>query len=100
MPRNRYQQPRDSSADPFLIETLRDLRTAVDRVDTKQDLLKEQMEGIVWPLAGRMTALETKQAVFTEEVKREAQKWGAAGGIITAATACVAALVAVFKVSK
>lgn len=82
--------------DPLLLDTLKDLRAAVGRVEDKQDKLRERVDDNIEGLSTRVTQLETGQITFREEVKSEARKWGTIGGVATAITASFAVVAKIF----
>jgi hypothetical protein len=103
--------------DPLLMETLRGLRSAVDRVQDSQDQMRDKLHASILentkltsgiedkltakmtdalkPLATRVQTLEDSTRDF--EVK--AKKWGAIGGAGAVVTAGLTAVVAVFSKS-
>jgi hypothetical protein len=86
--------------DPLLLDTLKDLRAAVGRVEDKQDELRDRVDIKVDALTTRVTQLETGQIQFRDEVKSEARKWGTIGGVATAITACFAVVAKIFAGQK
>lgn len=84
---------RDDSLHPLLLSTLRDLRSAVDRVQDGQDQLRDRIDESIRPIEARVSALEKEKDVFKAEVKRDARTWGAAGGVGAVVTAGLALFV-------
>lgn len=89
--------------DPLLLTTLRDLRSAVDRVQDGQDKMRDRLDEVgdhldtkltaaITPLAARVTALEAGR----EDLKRDARKWGAIGGASAVLTAGITAVIGLF----
>ena len=100
--------------DPLLIDTLRDLRNAVGRVQTGQDQMRDKLHAAVLentrltgqmeekmsaqiseaiePLSTRVRALEEGQKDF----ERKAKQWGAIGGAGAVVTAGLTAVIAIF----
>jgi hypothetical protein len=100
----RNDSPDSLQRDPLLMDTLRDLRTAVNRVQTGQDEMRDRLYAMddrldvklaeaVKPLVQRVGALEQGQEAFKLEVKRDARRWGAFGGASSVAAAIVTTVV-------
>ncbi|WP_321471176.1 hypothetical protein [uncultured Paludibaculum sp.] len=94
--------------DALLLDTLRDLRKAVTKVQDGQDDLKDRITemdtGLHTKLAttttaldARVTAMEKDQVSYKAELKRTARKWGAAGGAGAVITAGITTLIATFS---
>jgi len=91
--------------DPLLLDTLRNLRDAVERVQDGMDQMRDRLDVVansmdrrlsdeVKPLSLRITVLEQGQEDFHMEVKRDARKWGAIGGASALLTAAATAVIA------
>lgn len=100
--------------DPLLLDTLRDLRSAVDRVQASQDKMRDKLHMAVLentkltgeledkitstvadairPVSQRVAALEDG----TKDIERKAKQWGAIGGAGAVVTAGLTAVVALF----
>lgn len=88
----------------LLLNTLRSLQESVEGVREQQDAMKDQLHkavldntNTVAALDKRVAKVESTMKTLRSDVRKDARRWGAAGGFVTTAVAlAVAALKAAF----
>jgi outer membrane murein-binding lipoprotein Lpp len=83
----------------LLVNTLNGLRASVDSLRDDQKETREQLHAAVLDnttrvseLNVRVAGMETSMRHFRQDVRKEARRWGAVGGVFTAVLAIVAEL--------
>ncbi len=91
-----------SPFETLLLDNIKQLHDSVSDLRDRQDAMKEDLGDRITAVGTRLTAVEVRMTgmensmtPFREEVRKEARRWGAVGGTLTAVLGVVASLVKV-----
>ena len=93
---DKWNCPTGCPYEAFILDGIKALREGVQGLQKDQTDMKNQLHGAIMDntnrvseLNARVAGMETTMTQFRQDVRKDAQRWGAVGGVFTAGLAII-----------